>query len=56
MTFAASATQNPLHPSAVSLSVDSHDLAEKYDRLSNLQFENGKRLAELLGVEEGLAC
>jgi len=53
MTFATSATQIPLHASAVSLSVDSHDLAEKYDRLSNLQFENGKRLAELLGVGSG---
>lgn len=53
MTFAASETQTQPRHSAVSLSVDSPDLAEKYDRLSNLQFENGKRLAELLGVRRG---
>lgn len=32
---------------------DSRDLAEMYDRVSDLQFEGGKRLAERLGVQEG---
>src|SRR3954464_157996 len=32
---------------------DSHDLAETYDRVSDLQFEGGKRLVERLGLEDG---
>jgi ubiquinone/menaquinone biosynthesis C-methylase UbiE len=33
---------------------DDHRLAETYDRVSDLQFESGKRLVERLGVERGL--
>src|SRR5438046_2298647 len=36
-----------------SLSHDSRDLAETYDRLSDVQFESGKRLAEQLDVSAG---
>jgi ubiquinone/menaquinone biosynthesis C-methylase UbiE len=32
---------------------DSRSLAESYDRVSDLQFEGGKRLVERLGLEEG---
>jgi ubiquinone/menaquinone biosynthesis C-methylase UbiE len=32
---------------------DSRDLAETYDRVSDVQFEGGKRLVERLGVKEG---
>jgi ubiquinone/menaquinone biosynthesis C-methylase UbiE len=32
---------------------DSRSLAETYDRVSDLQFEGGKRLVERLGLEEG---
>src|SRR5262249_6553897 len=34
---------------------DSRDLAEMYDRVSDLQFEGGKRLVDRLGLKEG-AC
>ena len=33
---------------------DDRSLAETYDRVSDLQFESGKRLVERLGVERGL--
>lgn len=33
--------------------LDSRELAEKYDELSNSQFENGKKLVERLGVANG---
>ena len=39
----------------VSFAHDSHHLAEIYDRVSDLQFEGGKRLVERLGLEAG-AC
>src|SRR5215831_20448497 len=32
---------------------DSRSLAELYDRVSDFQFESGKRLVERLGLEEG---
>src|SRR5262245_54554766 len=32
---------------------DSRNLAETYDRVSDLQFESGKRLVERLGLEQG---
>src|SRR5262245_28727188 len=32
---------------------DSRDLAETYDRVSDQQFEGGKRLVERLGLKEG---
>ena len=32
---------------------DSSELAETYDRLSNSQFEGGKRLCERLGLKAG---
>src|SRR5215475_3374812 len=32
---------------------DSRSLAETYDRVSDLQFEGGKRLVERLGLKEG---
>lgn len=32
---------------------DSRDLAQTYDRVSDLQFEGGKRLVERLGLDEG---
>src|SRR6185436_17144255 len=32
---------------------DTRQLAETYDRASDLQFESGKRLVERLGLEEG---
>ncbi|HEX3479748.1 MAG TPA: methyltransferase domain-containing protein [Kofleriaceae bacterium] len=32
---------------------DSRELAETYDRISDLQFEGGKRLVERLGLQEG---
>ena len=32
---------------------DSRDLAQTYDRVSDLQFEGGKRLVERLGLNEG---
>lgn len=35
---------------------DSQHLAEIYDRVSDFQFEGGKRLVERLGLEEGRAC
>jgi arsenite methyltransferase len=37
----------------VTLALDSRELAEKYDELSDLQLENGKRLVEKLGVTTG---
>lgn len=39
--------------SLVSFSLDSSDLAEQYDALSDLQFENGRRLALDLGIQSG---
>jgi SAM-dependent methyltransferase len=36
-----------------SFTLDSRTLAEMYDRISDLQFEGGKRLAERLGITEG---
>jgi ubiquinone/menaquinone biosynthesis C-methylase UbiE len=37
----------------ISFAHDSRHLAETYDRVSDLQFEGGKRLVERLGLEEG---
>jgi SAM-dependent methyltransferase len=37
----------------ISFAHDSRHLAETYDRMSDLQFEGGKRLVERLGLEEG---
>jgi SAM-dependent methyltransferase len=37
----------------VSFAHDSRRLAETYDRVSDVQFEGGKRLVERLGLEEG---
>lgn len=37
----------------VTLALDSKELAEKYDELSDSQFENGKRLIEKLGITTG---
>jgi arsenite methyltransferase len=32
---------------------DAPELAERYDKVSDLQFESGRKLAEMMGVEEG---
>ncbi len=32
---------------------DAPELAERYDRISDLQFESGRRLAEMMGIKEG---
>ena len=37
----------------VQYNLDSRELAEKYDELSDSQFENGKRLVERLGIATG---
>jgi ubiquinone/menaquinone biosynthesis C-methylase UbiE len=37
----------------VTLALDSKELAEKYDELSDSQFENGKRLIDKLGITTG---
>lgn len=40
-------------PSSVSFKYDNHDLAEAYDRLSDLQFDSGKELVRRLDLAEG---
>jgi arsenite methyltransferase len=40
-------------PSQISLSLDSSQLAEQYDALSDLQFANGRRLAAELDIRRG---
>jgi arsenite methyltransferase len=37
----------------VHYNLDSRELAEKYDELSESQFENGKRLLDRLGINTG---
>jgi ubiquinone/menaquinone biosynthesis C-methylase UbiE len=32
---------------------DAPELAERYDRISDLQFESGRKLAEMMGIKEG---
>jgi len=40
-------------PSRVSFTLDTSQLADQYDALSDLQFANGRRLAAELGIQEG---
>jgi len=53
MTVLESFEANPGKAPAVNLSLDSADLAETYDALSDLQFGNGRQLVAELGIQKG---
>ena len=53
MTTSAPSEASARDLTAVSLSLDSSELAEKYDTLSNLQLANGKYLVGELGIRRG---
>jgi len=53
MTTSTSSEVSARDVTTVSLSLDSSELAEKYDTLSNLQLANGKYLVTELGIRRG---